>query len=61
MMPVIMFRVGPVNPVENVQRSVCTHEEDIISSQVFDFAVALQDDQLGHNGNAFQKDRKGPQ
>ena len=59
-MPVVLFVIGSVNPVKNVQRSVGTHEKDVVSRQVLDFAVALQDHQLRHNGDAFQKNGKSP-
>ena len=58
---VVGLRVGSVDPVENVQRSVGTHEKDVISGQVLHLAVALQDNELGHNGNALQQNTKRPQ
>lgn len=38
---VIWFRMCPVYPIQDIQRSVCSHEKDIVPRQVFDFAVAL--------------------
>lgn len=60
-MLVVGLRVGSVDPVENVQGSVGTHEKDVVSGQVLHLAVALQDNQLGHDGNALQQNTKSPQ
>lgn len=60
MMLVVWFSMSTIDPVKNVKKSVCTHEEDIVARQVFDFAVTLQDNELRQNGNGFQVNRKGP-
>mmetsp|Transcript_6988 Transcript_6988/g.17537 ORF Transcript_6988/g.17537 Transcript_6988/m.17537 type:complete len:203 (-) Transcript_6988:52-660(-) len=61
MMPVVLFRVGAVDPVENVQRPVGTHEKHIVPGQVLHLAVALQDHQLGHDGDALEVDGERPE
>lgn len=61
MMFVMRFKIGSVDPIENVQEPVGTHEEDVIARQVLDFAVPLQDNQLRQNGNTLQVNGKCPQ
>ncbi len=61
MMPVVLLRIGTINPIQNVERTVGTHEENIIASQVFNFSVTLQDDQLRKNSNCLQVNRKCPE
>lgn len=58
---VVRLRIGSIDPVENVQSPVGPHEKDVVSRQVFHLAVSLQDNQLGHDGNALQQNTKGPQ
>jgi len=53
--------VRSVNPVQNVQETVGSHEEDVVSSQVLNLAITLEDDQLGQNSNGFQVDGEGPE
>ena len=59
--PVILFCIGTVDPVEDVQSAVGTHEKDVISSQVFDLSVALENNQLRQNRNGFQVNRESPE
>ncbi len=59
--PVILFCIGTVDPVEDVQSTVGTHEKDVISSQVFDLSVALENNQLRQNRNGFQVNRESPE
>jgi hypothetical protein len=61
MMPVVLLSVRTVNPIQNVQGPVGTHAEDVISSQVLNFSVALQDNELGKNCNSLQVDGESPQ
>ncbi len=60
MMLVVWFGMSTVNPVENVQSSISTHEEDVVSRQVLHFTVTLQDNKLGQNGNGFQVNWERP-
>jgi len=60
-MSVVFFCVCSVDPVENVECSVGSHEKDVIPRQVLNFPIALQDNELGQDGNGFQVDRKSPE
>lgn len=59
-MLVVGFGMSAVYPVEDIKSSVGTHEKDVVSRQIFYFAVTLQDDKLGQNGNGFQVNRERP-
>ena len=59
-MLVVLLGMGTIDPVEDVERPVCTHEEDVVPRQVLDFAVPLQNNQLGQDGNSLEVDRKRP-
>mmetsp|Transcript_7940 Transcript_7940/g.22868 ORF Transcript_7940/g.22868 Transcript_7940/m.22868 type:complete len:202 (+) Transcript_7940:273-878(+) len=61
MMSVIRFRIRSVNPIKDVQSSVCAHEENVIPGQILNFLVSLQDDQLRQDGDRFQVNAEGPQ
>lgn len=44
--PVVLvsfLRVGTVDPVQNVEETVGTHEEDVVPGKILDFSVTLQD------------------
>ena len=56
MVSIVLFCVGSVNPVQNVQRSIGTQEKYIVSGQVFHVAVSLQDHQLRQNGDRLTVD-----
>ena len=58
---VVGLEVRPVNPVQNVQRAVGTHKEHVVRGEVLHLAVALEHDDLWHDGNALKEDREGPQ
>ena len=59
-MLVVLLGMGTIDPVEDVERPVRTHEEDVVPRQVLDFAVPLQNNQLGQDGNSLEVDRKRP-
>ena len=61
MMPVPLLRVGTIDPIQNVQGTVGPHEEDVVSGQVFDFSVTLQNNQLGKDCNRLQVNGERPQ
>jgi hypothetical protein len=61
MMPVVLFRVGSVDPVEDVQCSIGTQEKDVVSGQIFHITVSLQDHQLRKNGYRLAVNRESPQ
>ena len=46
MVLVAAFGMCSVNPVDNVQSSVGSHEKDIIPRQVFHLAISLQNNEL---------------
>lgn len=52
---------GPINPIQNVQRTISSHKENVVPSQVLHFTVPLQDDQLGKNGDGLEVDGESPQ
>lgn len=60
-MLVMGFVMGAVNPIENVQGAVGSHEKDVIAGKVLHFTVTLQNNQLGQNTNRFQVNGKCPQ
>jgi hypothetical protein len=61
MMHVILLMVRSVNPVQNVEKTVGTHEEDIVSGQVLNLTIPLQNNQLGQDGDGLEVDGKSPQ
>ena len=58
---VILFRVCPVDPVEDVQGPVRAHEKDVVAGQIFHLAVALQHDELRQYGDRFQVNAERPE
>lgn len=56
MMLIKRLVVTPVNPIQDIQSSVGTHEENIVTSQVLNFSVPLQNNQLWKDGNTFEVD-----
>jgi len=48
---VVCLVVCPVNPVENVQSSVKTKGEDVVSSEVLNFTVSLENNELGDDSS----------
>jgi hypothetical protein len=61
MMLVIWLVVTSVDPIQNVQEPVRSHEKDKISSQVLNLPVPLQNNQLRQDSNALQENREQPQ
>lgn len=61
MMPVVWFRISPVNPVEDIETPISPHEKNVISRQVLHLSVTLQHNQLRQNSNTLQINRKRPQ
>lgn len=56
-----VFKVGSIDPIEDVQGTVGTHKEDVISGQVFHLPITLQHHELGEDRYRFQVDGEGPQ
>ena len=52
-MLVLLLSVGSVDPIQDVQESVGSHEKDVVASQVLHFPVALDDNQLRKDSNRF--------
>ncbi len=53
--------VRSVNPVDDIQSAIDTEEEYIVAGEIFDVALALQEDQLGDDGEGLQVQREVPQ
>mmetsp|Transcript_18755 Transcript_18755/g.52166 ORF Transcript_18755/g.52166 Transcript_18755/m.52166 type:complete len:222 (-) Transcript_18755:294-959(-) len=58
---VSLFRVRSVDPIEDVERSVGSHEEDVVSREVLHLLVALQNDELREDGDGLEVDAEHPQ
>lgn len=52
--------VCSVDPVQNVQEAVGSHEENVVSGQVLNLTITLEDNQLGQDGDGFQVDGESP-
>lgn len=50
---VISLVVRTIHPVHNVQSTVNTKQEDVMSGKVLYFAITLQQDQLRYDGQCF--------
>jgi hypothetical protein len=42
--------ICPIHPVEDVKQTIGSEEEDIVSSKVLDFSIALQNNKLWNDG-----------
>jgi len=60
-MLVALLCVGAVYPIQNVECTVSTHEEDIVPCKILNFTVTLQNNELWENGDGFQINRKCPE
>ena len=60
-MPIVLFSVGSINPIEYVQTAVGAHEKYVVSSQVLHLPITLKHNQLRKNGNSLQVNGKRPQ
>lgn len=54
------FGVVSVDPVENVEESVRSESEEVVSSDGFGISRAREHEELGHDGDGFQIDGEGP-
>ena len=61
MMLIMSFVMRTVNPIEDIQGTVRSHEKDVIAGKILHFPVTLQDNQLRQNTNRFQINGKRPQ
>lgn len=61
MVLVVRFCMSTVDPIQNVKKSVGTHEKDVVPRQVLDLTVTLQDNELRQDRNGLQVDRKCPE
>ena len=52
--------VGSVDPVQNVERPISPHEENVIASQVLHLPIPLQHNELWKDSNGLQVNGKGP-
>jgi hypothetical protein len=50
---VIGFIVGTINPIQNVEGTVGTHEENVVSGEILNLAITLQDNQLWEDCDRF--------
>jgi hypothetical protein len=51
---------APVYPVRDVQSTVCAQRGEVVRRDCFCFACALEDEELGEDGNGFEEDGEGP-
>ena len=52
--------VGSVDPVQNVERPISSHEENVIASQILHLPIPLQYNELRKDRNGLQVNGKGP-
>mmetsp|Transcript_19461 Transcript_19461/g.43370 ORF Transcript_19461/g.43370 Transcript_19461/m.43370 type:complete len:213 (+) Transcript_19461:1594-2232(+) len=57
---VVDLVVGPVHPVDYVERPVYAQQEHIVRCEVLDLAIPLQHYQLRHDGQRLQEDGEDP-
>jgi hypothetical protein len=50
----------PIDPVWNIQRPVCAECREIVGSDSFCLTGALEHEELGEDGDGFEKDGEGP-
>merc|ERR1712166_315554 len=55
------LEIVSVDPVENIESSVCAQGKKIVGCDGFGFACFLDHEKLGQDGHRFQINRKGPQ
>lgn len=58
---VVSLGVVPVDPVENIQSTVRTQSEQVVTGNTFRFARFADEEQLRQDGHRFQVDRERPQ
>ncbi len=46
MVVIIGFIVRTINPIQNIEGTVGTHEENVVSGKVLNLAIPLQDNEL---------------
>ena len=52
--------VGSVDPIQNVERPISSHEDNVIASQVLHLPIPLQHNELWKDSNRLQVNGKGP-
>jgi hypothetical protein len=57
---VVSLRVRSIHPVHNVESTVDTQQEHIMTRQVLDFSVSLQENQLWDDRHCLQIDGELP-
>lgn len=58
---IVRLVVRAVDPVREVQRSVDAEEEDVVAREILDLSIALQKEELRHNGQGLQVDGEHPE
>ena len=60
MVDIVFFMIAPPNPVNNVQGPVGSHKEDIMSGEILDLAVALDDNKLREDSHRLEVNAEDP-